>query len=818
MDDEPSSTPAGGASRRWSDAGTLAILATFVLLLFRSLAFEGRFLYDRDVQLIWHPKAEAFARVVRSGSWPLWNPFSAFGAPLLGVPTNQVLYPPTWLLLVLTPWRYYSLYVLGHVFLWGAGLYFLARTLGASRSAALAGALLGATAGPLLSVVDIWNHLAGAAWMPWIVLAGDRALASGRLRHVSLWGAALAMTMLAGSPEPALLAVVANGALALRRVGWPPRLDVIGRMLATASAAGLVALALSAAQWMPALEQARRSTRTEMPAAGRAEWSIHPAGLLESVLPVRPDQLPLKPDLRVKLYTAPERPLMRSIYLGLPAIALVAAALVGRARSEARALLGALLVGVLIAVGDHTPLFDLTLTVLPPLRAFRHPAKALLLVAMCWAVLASLGYDAWGRRASEAWGQRAKAVVVTMLAVASALVLALAVVVHRSPAAIAAVFLVPGASGRASAILTPVALSLAATGVAIVAALAVAAAPTGWRVAAHAPAVLALLAVADCLYANRGLNPTVPEGFFTEVPPILDQLRVSDGSRLYVFDYWVPGMSERFLGHRGSYMVPGSADVWPVPWLRALAMRQYVQPAQQALWGLEVGYESDLGDLQPTYVDGLTRLLWFAHGTPKLADHLLRLGAISRVVALHTTGFEGLQHQAELSSLFVEPIHVFRVPDPLPRAYAVSGVRTPRGHEDIAEALFGLDLRREIVVTEGAEPHPPSPSFSGACRVVELRPNRIRLEVELNEAGYVVLVDAYDPGWQARIDDQPAAVLRANVAFRAVPTPAGRHVVEMRYRPATLPWGIGITALAIAGVAVSLLPKQLSEAYRIRRA
>jgi uncharacterized membrane protein YfhO len=38
-------------------------------------------------------------------------------------------------------------------------------------------------------------------------------------------------------------------------------------------------------------------------------------------------------------------------------------------------------------------------------------------------------------------------------------------------------------------------------------------------------------------------------------------------------------------------------------------------------------------------------------------------------------------------------------------------------------------------------------------------------------------------------------ILRVNVAFRAVPVPAGAHRVEMRYRPRALFLGIALSAL-----------------------
>jgi uncharacterized membrane protein YfhO len=87
--------------------------------------------------------------------------------------------------------------------------------------------------------------------------------------------------------------------------------------------------------------------------------------------------------------------------------------------------------------------------------------------------------------------------------------------------------------------------------------------------------------------------------------------------------------------------------------------------------------------------------------------------------------------------------------------------------------------------------------------VVGLSADRVRIEAELNEPGVVVLVDTYDPGWRVTVDGQRAPLLRANVAFRGVAVPAGRHVIEQVYRPWTVLAGLGTSAAALlAGILV----------------
>jgi hypothetical protein len=69
------------------------------------------------------------------------------------------------------------------------------------------------------------------------------------------------------------------------------------------------------------------------------------------------------------------------------------------------------------------------------------------------------------------------------------------------------------------------------------------------------------------------------------------------------------------------------------------------------------------------------------------------------------------------------------------------------------------------------------------------------------------------PGWHATIDGRPAPLARVTGATMEVAVPAGRHVVELRYWPATFSIGIG---LAIAAVVV-LLGAAVWTWYRLLR-
>ena len=352
----------------------LGLLAGAVAWLFRDVLFFGRVYYVRDIHLVWHPQVEAFVRAIASGSWPVWNTSMAFGQPLLADPSAQILYPLTWLNLILRPWTYYTLYVVVHFVLAATGMRALARHLGLSRAASLLVAALFATSGPVLSMLDLWHHFAGACLMPWVVLACDRALGGGR-RDVVRFGLVLAFQILAGSADlvaMTLCLAAALGAARHVRGSWPPPPETRAA-LARGAGGGLLALGLSAALWMSALELVLRAGRAGLPAGERSYWSMHPLVALEAVLPGLFTGLPLNDAWRASLFESRE-PLIGSLYLGVGALALVGGAAASRHPLRA-ALLGALVLALLVALGTHTPVYAALTTVLPRSGSCATPSR-----------------------------------------------------------------------------------------------------------------------------------------------------------------------------------------------------------------------------------------------------------------------------------------------------------------------------------------------------------------------------------------------------------------------------------------------------------
>ena len=90
---------------------------------------------------------------------------------------------------------------------------------------------------------------------------------------------------------------------------------------------------------------------------------------------------------------------------------------------------------------------------------------------------------------------------------------------------------------------------------------------------------------------------------------------------------------------------------------------------------------------------------------------------------------------------------------------------------------------RETVLL-AATPEKPAASFGATPIQIVLHNDDahfISLTVQAPSAGYVLINDAYDPDWEARVNGRPAPLLRADYIFRAVPVPIGASKVTLRY-------------------------------------
>jgi hypothetical protein len=158
----------------------------------------------------------------------------------------------------------------------------------------------------------------------------------------------------------------------------------------------------------------------------------------------------------------------------------------------------------------------------------------------------------------------------------------------------------------------------------------------------------------------------------------------------------------------------------------------------------------------------------------------------------------------EMSSVYLgDGVNVFENPDAMPRAWIVHSARESGPDETLDLLANGEIDPRETALLEAPPPDLEAPEAPSTASVTEYEANRLQVETSTDAAGLLVLSEVHYPGWNAYVDGEQVDVERANYLFRAVPVPAGEHIVELRYESWTLRAGIlasFLVTLVVAGL------------------
>ncbi|HET9722438.1 MAG TPA: hypothetical protein VFR44_01200 [Actinomycetota bacterium] len=142
-----------------------------------------------------------------------------------------------------------------------------------------------------------------------------------------------------------------------------------------------------------------------------------------------------------------------------------------------------------------------------------------------------------------------------------------------------------------------------------------------------------------------------------------------------------------------------------------------------------------------------------------------------------------------------------------PRVSVVPTWRSVRSGVPALAAVLerGFDPALEAVV-EGdprIERAPEDPQ-SGTARYEERTPEDVRIAVDAAAPSIVVVRNAWDRGWYATVDGEPAPVLRTDYFLQGVPVPFGEHEVRLVYREPAIGRGLALSALVWLGFLVVL--------------
>jgi hypothetical protein len=751
---------------RREDAPPFPLAATLLLyaIAFAVIAWpwlSGAVTIPWDAKAQFQPQLQFLARALGDRQSPLWTPNVFAGWPQIADP-QSLIFSPLHLLLAAfdraPSFRAADAVVFAALFLGGLGIILWFRDRGWHPGGALVAALAFAFGGAAAARIQHIGEVLSLAYLPLAIWLLARALDRSSPWFGALAGIAGGL-IAAGRDQVALLALYLLAGMAIAH--WSAA-NPLARMRASIKplAAGAVAGTLVAAvPVLLTLLLAEISNRPGFDYVSAGRGSLHPAhfltlafadlfGAADPAVPYwGPPSFAWGP---TGLFLAQN---MGQLYLGaVPVVAIIG---LGLARGllwsrDIRFFTVAAIVAILYGVGWYTPAFRVFYELVPGVTFYRRPADAAFLIGALMAVLGGYLVHRW---LSATVKPASRAQWVAGVAIAGAIL----------AAAVGAAWAAGALAVAAGPILTGIGFAIAALAV-----LAGARRLHRWPLAAVA--LVAAFTTADLAWNNApnestGLAPAVydalrPDTKNETIALLKARLATTatsdrrDRVELIGIAYPWPNIS---LIH-GFDHVFGHNPLRLKDFAGATGVGDTVATADQRTFSpLFPSYRSPFADL--------FGLRFIATGVPvERIDSSLQPGDLNFIAR-------------------TPDACVYENPRALPRVMLVADWRLADFNDLIRDGWPNVDPRRTVLLE-----HPPpaataSGSPAGTARIVRYGNAEVIVETDAPAGALLVLNDVWHPWWRADIDGTPAAILKANVLFRAVQVPAGKHTVRFAFHP-----------------------------------
>jgi hypothetical protein len=712
-----------------------------------------------DVLAYWLPLLREAAAQWRSGHVPLWNPYQALGTPLLATQQVAALYPLNVLYLLLPAGTAWLLTGLLHHLVATIAMYVWCRRLSLPPlAAAVGGASYGFSAIFLGRYLYLPDELACLAWLPALFASLERLLEVPRPRQAACLAIVWSLHVLGGDADTIvrsawLVAGYAAARLAIREQGerrsWHAPMALFAAAVCTAG--------LTAVQWLPTLELLR--------------WSVRAPGALTSA-----QQAGFTAPLSEMLVNRVRGVATLSISSSLPLVLAVVGWWLWPRRRVAWFFAVAGVAVCLLSLGPATPLYEMW-QYLPSGSWFRVPARWLNLLPLCVSVLAAAGTHCLFNAATAPARRGQHVLAAALLTVTTAKIVLLAQAHLLRLWLLAAIldvvpfYLLLHFEKRSRLADTVRPFRRAGVGL-----------------------VLLVAATPALLYRPDGLSPHRVDGLYAPYAGLFAAIRAASPGRVLSL---LPIADGRPWAKLGTYFeVPVLNDFEPLSLRDFDSFSRYVSGRQANSGDPRQALDVFTGEIPPP----------LGHYQPRL----LELAGVRFVVAEQAAAAQ-VSTWLQGSSLWRERWRiagavVYENQAALPRAFvmAASAARVVAG-ESCAEQLLApaFDLRSNLLVdTPAAAVHEAAAAINAKADVVEAAPQRVRVAVTTDKVGYVVLADAFYPGWTATVDGLKTPILRADCFVRAVAIDVGVHDVVFEYVPASFRGGVAITMFSLLAVLI----------------
>lgn len=159
--------------------------------------------------------------------------------------------------------------------------------------------------------------------------------------------------------------------------------------------------------------------------------------------------------------------------------------------------------------------------------------------------------------------------------------------------------------------------------------------------------------------------------------------------------------------------------------------------------------------------------------------------------------------EALVPDQIVDGIRVYEDKKAWPRVYlAKKVIVVPEGESALEriEAHNYDDVSKTAYIEAGSAPGMESKDMAtGESGIEEYGLQRILCSADTEGPGFLVLADAYYPGWRAYVNGDETRIIRTNHGLRGVSLPGGEAKIEFIYKPVSFRVGLWSSLAALAG-------------------
>jgi hypothetical protein len=744
---------------------------------------------DRDLLHFFIPPRQFWIDEIKKFTFPLWNPYYFNGHPLFATLQPGVLYPFSFIFLILPFHWAFNLNIVIHFAFMGWFTYLLLRGMNASHWGSLVSGIILMLSGYLTSVLGMLSTLMSVTWVPLFFLTFFAAIKKNNSGYAILSGVFGTCMFLGGGVEVCYLTFGITFLLILfpKWLFEESIIPDLKRRLFLFTSFCLVFFGLSAIQLLPFLELAKLSVRsTGLPYTEAGLWSLHPWDLVEFFVT---DQYGVSNTDYTNYWKF--QSWLKSIYMGAVPFLLSLFLLKGNKRLFF-GFLFLFVISMLLALGKNTPLHHLLYDYLPFFNKIRYPVKYIFLAFLILSITAGLGFDRFKLEAQNQkailWGK-----TILVLGFFCMLIYGAINVFHTELVSyLKSIGWDKPEYNDVEINLFNIKRFFAFTGFFCV--LIFMYFQPRFRKPWLLVCMIAIL-ILDLFFANYDYygKKKVSEVYKTEE----NERFFKDDLSLFRIHRTKETRDNRIEGNNQEWdhlKIRKEKFELGILGNNKIFQTQGIEVTRLARWE----NVSELIDSAPTLET--TALLNLMNAKYIISKKELDFPNFKKVKVSYPVTHKQME-KAELDEPY--SINIYENKKVLPRAFLVSECKIINKEQDFKntfidknfnfKTLMLLEKKSENFICTGED----TKISEGSVKITSYKSNTVELTVKSKKRQLLFLGDSYYPGWKAFVDGDEVEILRSNYLFRAIVIEPGTHEIQFDYDPFSFKLGLTITSLTI---------------------